>query len=257
MARELTREEKKSIRALVTKWCANYDRDYGCLPLESDCYMLMKCWTGPMCRYFREAVLPIDPALAVQLAQEGAGGGAAYLPPVRQGLSPQAAAALLLPGGARRRPTAARAGSGCAADAGKRGTGVTIKGKIGNTRSSVRGPLWRGPDDFTSGPPFSRINQTSCARRPLGHFVPGGAARGRRLHGQKIKGYSILRAAMLENGRGFALGEHPTAPSRYVTWACYDDEHGQRQYEWGPLRERSERDGAGLQAPADGISAAL
>lgn len=49
----------------------------------------------------------------------------------------------------------------------------------------------------------------------------------------KNQGYSILRAAMLENGRGFALGEHPTAPSRYVTWACYDDEHGQRQYEWG------------------------
>ena len=38
---------------------------------------------------------------------------------------------------------------------------------------------------------------------------------------------------MLENGRGFALGEHPTAPSPYVTWACYDDDKGQRQYEWG------------------------
>lgn len=38
---------------------------------------------------------------------------------------------------------------------------------------------------------------------------------------------------MLENGRGFALGHHPTAPSPYVTWACYDDEKGQRQYEWG------------------------
>ena len=71
MPRELTREEKKSIRALVTRWCANYDRDYGCLPLECECYMLMKCWTGPMCRYFRDAVLPIDPALAVQLAQVG------------------------------------------------------------------------------------------------------------------------------------------------------------------------------------------
>ena len=46
MARELTREEKKSIRALVTKWCANYDRDYGCLPLESECYMLMNCFHG-------------------------------------------------------------------------------------------------------------------------------------------------------------------------------------------------------------------
>lgn len=47
------------------------------------------------------------------------------------------------------------------------------------------------------------------------------------------QGYSILKAVMLENGRGFALGEHPTAPSPYVTWACYDDAHGKRAYEWG------------------------
>ena len=49
----------------------------------------------------------------------------------------------------------------------------------------------------------------------------------------KNQGYSILKAVMLESGRGFALGHHPTAPSPYVTWACYDDEKGQRQYEWG------------------------
>lgn len=49
----------------------------------------------------------------------------------------------------------------------------------------------------------------------------------------KNQGYAILKAVMLENGRGFALGEHPTAPSPFVTWACYDDEHGIRQYEWG------------------------
>lgn len=49
----------------------------------------------------------------------------------------------------------------------------------------------------------------------------------------KNQGYAILKAVMLENGRGFVLGEHPTAPSRYVTWACYDDKDGQRQYEWG------------------------
>ena len=47
------------------------------------------------------------------------------------------------------------------------------------------------------------------------------------------QGYTILKAVMLENGRGFALGEHPRAPSPFVTWACYDDEHGARQYEWG------------------------
>ena len=49
----------------------------------------------------------------------------------------------------------------------------------------------------------------------------------------KNQGYAILKAVMLENGRGFALGEQPTAPSPYVTWACYDDKNGQRQYEWG------------------------
>ena len=56
----------------------------------------------------------------------------------------------------------------------------------------------------------------------------------------KNQGYSILKAVMLENGRGFALGEHPTAPSRYVTWACYDDKDGQRQYEWLSLIHISE-----------------
>ena len=49
----------------------------------------------------------------------------------------------------------------------------------------------------------------------------------------KNQGYSILKTIMLGNGRGFALGGAPTAPAPYVTWACYDDEHGVRQYEWG------------------------
>ena len=34
MSRELTRQEKTAIHKLVTKWCANYDKDYGCLPLD-------------------------------------------------------------------------------------------------------------------------------------------------------------------------------------------------------------------------------
>ena len=49
MSRELTRQEKTAIRKLVTKWCANYDKDYGCLPLDCPCYMLGKCWTGAYC----------------------------------------------------------------------------------------------------------------------------------------------------------------------------------------------------------------
>ena len=71
MSRELTREEKTAIRRLVTSLCANYDREYGCLPLDCECYMLSKCWTGAYCRYFREAVLPTNPVLEAALTQEG------------------------------------------------------------------------------------------------------------------------------------------------------------------------------------------
>mgnify|MGYP001519877087 FL=1 len=71
-ARELTRDEKKKIRTLVTGMCANYDRESGlCLPLDCACYMLHKCWTGAYCRYFREAVLPLNPELQAALTTEG------------------------------------------------------------------------------------------------------------------------------------------------------------------------------------------
>ncbi len=53
-ARELTRDEKKKIRSLVTGMCANYDRESGlCLPLDCACYMLHKCWD--------RGVLPLFP----------------------------------------------------------------------------------------------------------------------------------------------------------------------------------------------------
>ena len=71
MSRELTREEKAAIRKLVTSMCANYDRGYGCLPLDCECYMLGKCYTGALCRYVRESVLPLDPALEAALCSEG------------------------------------------------------------------------------------------------------------------------------------------------------------------------------------------
>ena len=62
--RELTVPERRSIRKLVTGSCANYDREYGCLPLDCECPMLGICYTNSaMCRYFREAVLPNDPEL--------------------------------------------------------------------------------------------------------------------------------------------------------------------------------------------------
>ena len=38
--RELTTGERRSIRKLVTGHCANYDSEYGCLPLDCECPML-------------------------------------------------------------------------------------------------------------------------------------------------------------------------------------------------------------------------
>ena len=68
MARDLTRDERKKIRRLVTGMCANYDSETGlCLPLDCACYMLNKCWTGAYCRYFRHSVLSLNPALETAL----------------------------------------------------------------------------------------------------------------------------------------------------------------------------------------------
>ena len=77
MARELTREEKAAIRKLVTRLCANYDRDVGCLPLDCPCYMLENAGGVPCCGRPR----PGNPTL----------------PGMRQGLSPGWADTVLLP----------------------------------------------------------------------------------------------------------------------------------------------------------------
>ena len=74
--RELTRAERAAIRRLAIKLCANYDNEYGCLPLDCPCYMIHKWWTGAYCKYFKNAVLPLDPALGASLT-----GGASELRP--------------------------------------------------------------------------------------------------------------------------------------------------------------------------------
>ena len=85
-SRELTRQERAAIRRLVTDLCANHDnQDRLCLPLDCPCYMLQKWWTGSFCRYFREAVLPVDPALESALKQKTCPVcGKAYLPTTSQ-----------------------------------------------------------------------------------------------------------------------------------------------------------------------------
>jgi hypothetical protein len=64
LPRELTAAERAAIKALVISMCANYDGGYKlCLPLDCPCVMLHKWWTGGGCKYFKNAVLPLDPAL--------------------------------------------------------------------------------------------------------------------------------------------------------------------------------------------------
>ena len=62
--RELTKREKQRIRKLVTNSCANYCEEYVCLPLDCDCYMFGIAFnTSKLCRYFENAVLPLDAEL--------------------------------------------------------------------------------------------------------------------------------------------------------------------------------------------------
>ena len=62
--RELTAREKQRIRKLIVSKCANYDKEYGCLPLDCDCYMFGVCYTNSaFCTRFRNALLPTDPEL--------------------------------------------------------------------------------------------------------------------------------------------------------------------------------------------------
>ena len=63
--RELTGRERQAIRRLVKTMCANYDADYGCLPLDGDCYMFFGVahTNSALCKYFRRAVMPLAPEL--------------------------------------------------------------------------------------------------------------------------------------------------------------------------------------------------
>lgn len=62
--RELTPREKQRIKKLVTSRCANYDKEYGCLPLDCECPMFGICYTNSaLCKRFRYALLPAVPEL--------------------------------------------------------------------------------------------------------------------------------------------------------------------------------------------------
>ncbi len=66
--REMTSTEKRAVKKLVVSRCANYDKEYGCLPLDCECPMFNVAYVGSsMCRWFRDAVLPNDPELEAAL----------------------------------------------------------------------------------------------------------------------------------------------------------------------------------------------
>ena len=167
MSRELTRKEKTAIRSLVVTWCANYDREYGCLPLDSDSYMLGKCWTGSYCRYFRESVLPLDPALEASLMSEGQGRILRYAR-YAAGLFPRTGGRRTARRPVQRKPTAASNGNIC----GKSGVHpLTIKPAKPAYSKAFRGRFVVLPYHSTVWPRLPR-----CCQHPysgtLGQFVP-------------------------------------------------------------------------------------
>ena len=61
---ELSNSEKKRIKKHVTNCCANYSKEYGCLPLETECYMFSVGFTdSKLCKYYEQAVMPTDAEL--------------------------------------------------------------------------------------------------------------------------------------------------------------------------------------------------
>ena len=61
---ELSTRDKNRIRKHVTNCCANYSKEYGCLPLETECYMFSVGFTdSKLCKYYEQAVLPTDAEL--------------------------------------------------------------------------------------------------------------------------------------------------------------------------------------------------
>ena len=167
MSRELTRQEKAAIRKLVTKWCANYDKDYGCLPLDCECYMLGKCWTGAYCRYFCSAVLPLDPVLERSLTVERITEtrpcpvcGRAFLPDGRQ----------------RYCSPVLRRSCPAGAEAGVYAPQTEVaRGKIAPENARIYkafpGRFWGGRYVFPPAPVFAEMLSTS-KRRGFGTFCP-------------------------------------------------------------------------------------
>lgn len=68
LGRELSRSEKAMISSSVHKKCANYDNEYGCMPMDSDCYMLKIGYTdSSLCKYYENCILPTEVEIQMHL----------------------------------------------------------------------------------------------------------------------------------------------------------------------------------------------
>lgn len=62
--RELSPQEKRRINRSVRDQCSLYDKEYGCLYLDTACYMSRIGFTSSsLCRYYEEAILPMEAEL--------------------------------------------------------------------------------------------------------------------------------------------------------------------------------------------------
>lgn len=108
-ARELTRAERTAIRKLVIAMCANYDKAYGCLPLDCECYMLQKMVDGGLLQVFQKRRPAPRPGAGAVFDRPRRGRGVTALRCVRDVVRAGRQAGLLLRGlrGGRKAQTAA------------------------------------------------------------------------------------------------------------------------------------------------------
>lgn len=61
------------------------------------------------------------------------------------------------------------------------------------------------------------------------------------MNNDNVHGYEIKQSIVFENNQGVALGINFNAPQPFVTWQFFEQENGQRDYEWGHYFTDSEK----------------
>lgn len=67
---KMTKVQYRAVKDLAVRMCANYDRPtVDCLLMDEACWQV--CCSSGLCRYFKEAVLPLDRVLYADLVKPG------------------------------------------------------------------------------------------------------------------------------------------------------------------------------------------